>query len=129
MKAYSEIHWKASSPTTACTRYCRGCLKLVQQCYMNMPKHLNQYWMIKDECSCLEWSGHEESSLIWASVCSSWQLIICIPKTLVNWINLTEFITLPVQDERDLYVIIIGNISNPRECILSMVLAWHPGLF
>ena len=29
-------------------------------------------------------------------------LNICIPKTLVNWINLTEFVTLPVQDERDL---------------------------
>ena len=65
---------------------------------------------------------HEEPSLIWAFVCSSWQLNICIPKTLANLINLTEFVTLPVQDERDLYVIIIGNISNPGECILSMVL-------
>ena len=29
---------------------------------------------------------------------------MCIPKTLVNWINLTEFVTLPVQDEKDLIV-------------------------
>ena len=108
MKAYSKIHyvtWKASSPITACTRHCRGCLKLVQQCCINIPKHMNQCWMIKDECSCLEWSGHEEPLLILASVCtcSSWQVEFVFQ---TNQINLTEFITLPVQDNRDLYVII-----------------------
>ena len=78
--------------------------RLLETSMAVLYKYAKTLESVLDECSCLEWSGHEEPSLIWASVHSSWQLNICIPKTLVNWINLTEFVTLPVQDERDLIV-------------------------